>query len=214
MVKRILSLILVIIFISLILGIIVITRNINIINMYCKKSEEYAKLTNFYAKYEDDYGLIREVWRKDNKGMTKDYLENGTSIVYVNDNELWNIMDVQEADGTITKTADRSEISSEDEGAFIPVIETRDLGIEDGFIGKIKAVFKIRITTEEISGKLCYKFDIGDDQQIFVNTTDFMKIKEVSDDVITTELKEYKLNSVEDKDISLPNLEGYEGYNL
>ena len=79
MIKKVLNLILIVIFIALFLFVIIVVRNMNIIDRYSKKTAEYEQLTNFYAKYEDSYGT-REIWRKDDTGITKDYGENGTSI--------------------------------------------------------------------------------------------------------------------------------------
>ena len=212
MFKRILNLILVIMFIALLITVMIVSRNMMIFNRYTKKTAEYEQLTNFYAKYEDSYGT-REIWRKDNVGLTKDVSENGTSIMYVTDTESWTISDTTGEDGTQTKTAEKSNISDDEVKAFLPSIDTTSLNIEEGFLGKLKAVFSIKISTEDINGILCYKFDLGQNNIIYVNTTDFMKIKGTEDGE-TTELKEYELNSVEDEDVKMPNLEGYEVYNL
>lgn len=212
MVKRILNLILVIMFIAFFVFLMIVIRNMSIIDRYTKKTAEYEQLTNFYAKYEDNYGT-REIWRKDNIGLTKDTLENGTSIMYVNETESWNISDTTAEDGTQTKTAEKSNISEDERQSFLPAIDTTSLNIEEGFIGKLKAVFKIKISTEDVNGTLCYKFDIDENNTIYVNTTDFIKMKGTEDGE-TTELKEYKLNSVEDEDVKMPSLEGYEVYNL
>ena len=80
-------------------------------------------------------------------------------------------------------------------------------------MNKLKAVLSIKITTEEVDGILCYKFEMDENNIIYANTTDFMKIKGISDEE-TTVLKDYKLNAVEDDDVKMPNLEGYEVYNL
>lgn len=212
MFKRILNLILVIMFIALLITVMIVSRNMMIFDRYTKKTAEYEQLTNFYAKYEDSYGT-REIWRKDNVGLTKDISENGTSIMYVTDTESWTISDTTGEDGTQTKTAEKSNISDDEVKAFLPSIDTTSLNIEEGFLGKLKAVFSIKISTEDINGTLCYKFDLGQNNIIYVNTTDFMKIKGTEDGE-TTELKEYELNSVEDEDVKMPNLEGYEVYNL
>ena len=212
MFKRILNLILVIMFIALLITVMIVSRNMMIFDRYTKKTAEYEQLTNFYAKYEDSYGT-REIWRKDNVGLTKDVSENGTSIMYVTDTESWTISDTTGEDGTQTKTAEKSNISDDEVKAFLPSIDTTSLNIEEGFLGKLKAVFSIKISTEDINGTLCYKFDLGQNNIIYVNTTDFMKIKGTEDGE-TTELKEYELNSVEDEDVKMPNLEGYEVYNL
>ena len=212
MFKRILNLILVIMFIALLITVMIVSRNMMIFDRYTKKTAEYEQLTNFYAKYEDSYGT-REIWRKDNVGLTKDVSENGTSIMYVTDTESWTISDTTGEDGTQIKTAEKSNISEDEVKAFLPSIDTTSLNIEEGFIGKLKAVFSIKISTENVNGTLCYKFDFGQNNTIYVNTTDFMKIKGTEDGE-TIELKEYKLNSVEDEDVKMPNLEGYEVYNL
>lgn len=212
MFKRILNLILVIMFIALLITVMIVSRNIMIFDRYTKKTTEYEQLTNFYAKYEDNYGT-REIWRKDDVGLTKDTSQNGISIMYVKGNESWTISDTIKEDGTQTKTAEKSNISEDEIKAFLPSIDTTSLNIEEGFIGKLKAVFSIKISTENINGTLCYKFDLGQNNTIYVNTTDFMKIKGTEDGE-TIELKEYKLNSVEDEDVKMPNLEGYEVYNL
>lgn len=212
MFKRILNLILVIMFIALLITVMIVSRNMMIFNRYTKKTAEYEQLTNFYAKYEDSYGT-REIWRKDNVGLTKDISENGTSIMYVTDTESWTISDTIGEDGTQIKTAEKSNISEDEIKAFLPSIDTTSLNIEEGFLGKLKAVFSIKISTEDVNGTLCYKFDLGQNNTIYVNTTDFMKIKGTEDGE-TIELKEYKLNSVEDEDVKMPNLEGYEVYNL
>ena len=203
MIKNIIKLVIALAVFALIFYAVSIINKVIIIDRYCKKVEEYQKITNFYAKYEDEVG-VRELWRKDNIGMTKDMTkEAGTTVTYIKDNELWNIMED-------TKTAFKSKSETqEEEEAFMPVIESNTFNVEDKLLEKIKTAFTMKITMETVNDKMCYKFQVNDNLQIYVNKTDFMKIKEVSEGE-TTQLLEYSLNSVEDKDVKMPSLEGYE----
>ena len=209
MIKKIFKFILVIFIIALTLIIIKTAQKVSIIDKFMKKAQEYQNVTNFYAKIQDDFGT-REIWRKDEKGITKDILNEGTSITYVNGEELWNMMNTKDGDGNETKTAYKSQITQEDESAFLPVIENSDcFEIEDNLWEKIKLSFMVKISIEDVDGKECYKIQTKDGTQIYIKRLDFMKIKEVNSD-ITTQLMDYKLNSVEDSDVAMPNLEGYE----
>ncbi len=203
MIKNIIKIILVLALFALIFFGISIAKRVIIIDRYCKKVDEYQNVTNFYAKFEDSYGT-RELWRKEDTGITKDTSKNaGTTITYVKGNKLWNIMEE-------TKTAYKSQSDAENgEEAFLPVIESNTFDVEDNLLEKIKTAFTMKITMETVNDKMCYKFQVNDNLQIYVNKTDFMKIKEVNEGE-TTELLEYSLNSVEDKDVKMPSLEGYE----
>ena len=206
MLKKVLKIIALIVVIVLIVFIINMSRKINIISKYCKKVDEYQKATNFYAKFEDEYGS-REVWRKEDKGITKDISDNGTTMICIDGDKLWNIMDMKDENGNQNKIESQSEEGNET--AFLPIIEDGTFYVEDNLWEKIKAAFTVRISTENVNGKECYKFTINKDFQIYVNKTDYMKIKETNSGT-TTELKEYSFNSVEDKDVEKPSLEGYE----
>ena len=75
MIKNVLKIILVLALIALIAFVIIMARNINIIDRYSRKVDEYQKATNFYTKIEDEYGT-RELWRMDNIGITKDIADD------------------------------------------------------------------------------------------------------------------------------------------
>ena len=210
MIKNILKVILVLALFVLIFYIVSIANKIIIISRYSKKVDEYQHATNFYAKFEDEYGT-RELWRKDDVGITKDTSDNsGMTIVYVKGDELWNISDVKYEGGNSSKTAYKSKIDTEeDETAFMPVIESGTFYVEDNLWEKIKTAFTVKITTTTVNDKKCYEFYVNNDFQIFVNMNDFMKVKEINSGT-TTSLVEYNFNSVTDEDVKMPNLEGYE----
>ena len=117
-------------------------------------------------------------------------------------------MDTVDEQGNSSKVAYKSKNEEEEEAAFLPVIETSTFYVEDNFWEKVKAAFTVKISSENVNGMDCYKFHINDEFEVFANKKDFMKIKEI-DSGTTTEVTDYKFNSVEESDVAMPSLEGY-----
>ncbi len=205
--KKILIIILIITLIALSIFIFTLIRKANIIGEYSNKLKEYQNLTNFYAKIaytslKDNDIRTSEIWKKDNITIIKNIEEDGTMQINYFDND--NILILMDREGV--KEYVKME-NTENFGKHI-VLEDGIFSIEDNLWEKIKVAFTTKISTEDMDGKECYKFFISDNFQFIVDKDNMLKIKEINGSQ-KMELVDYSIGNLTDKDVKMPNLEGY-----
>lgn len=191
----------ILIFIIILLSVFLLfnLRKAIIINKLSEKVRETQELTNYYYKSEAA-DAITTVYRKDDKSLFKYETDNNIRQIYINGNELWILND--EKNGK--KTANKIDAT---EFLFMPLMDG-SLCTENLWQSLLIAI-QAKITSEDVDGKECYKIYLDEDFQIFVNKTDFIKIKEINCDK-TTKLLEYSIGTVTDSDLEIMNVLGYE----
>ena len=205
--KKVLIIVLVIVLIALIIVGLDIAKKVSIISKFSRKVEEYQKSTNFYAK--EIYTIngseprTNEKWRKDDISVLKNAFDDGTirSLYYIND-EILILSD--NPDNTKVGARFKRDLNA----PTGIVIEDASYYIEDNLWEEIKAAFTTKITLENLNGKECYKFYIDDNWQFYVDKDNMLKVKELNGST-NSELVEYRIGTVTDEEVQIPNIEEY-----
>ena len=175
-------------------------RKVCILSKYSNKSNEYAKITNFYKKTNSEEGVTTEFWRKDNLGFLKRTSKDDIKMIYYGEDYNWIVVDSKDG-----KTA--VKMNKEGIGIEAQTLTTETLYMEK-FWDKIKVAFTSKISTEKLNDIECYKIDINSEWQLFISKDNLLVMREINGST-DTGIIEYKLNEVRDEDVLMPNLAGY-----
>ena len=175
-------------------------RKVCILSKYSNKSNEYAKITNFYRKTNSEEDVTTEFWRKDNLGFLKRTSKDDVKMIYYGEDYNWIIVDNKDG-----KTA--VKMNKEGIGIEAQTLPTETLNMEK-FWDIIKVAFTSKISTEKLNNIECYKIFVNDEWQLFINKDNLLVMKEI-DGSTDTGIIEYKINEVRDEDVLMPNLAGY-----
>lgn len=206
--KKVIKYIAIIVAIILILFIGNIIRKTYIIIKFEQKSEEYAKIDNFYKKNKIEDNAIAEIWRKGNVSIYKRTSEDGIRMIYRNLDERvgWIIVDTKMGD-EVNKSAAKVK---EDELQYLIAgnVSNGGIGLENLW-QKIQFAFMSSIKIKDFYGIKCYEIKLADNWEIYVNKDNYLCIGEINGS-LDTGLIEYRLNEVTDEDVKLPDLSGFE----
>lgn len=175
-------------------------RKVCILSKYSDKSNEYAKITNFYKKTNPEEDVTTEFWRKDNLGFLKRTSKDDIKMIYYGEDYNWIVVDSKDG-----KTA--VKMNKEGIGIEAQTLTTETLYMEK-FWDKIKVAFTSKISTEKLNDIECYKIDINSEWQLFISKDNLLVMREKNGST-DTGIIEYKLNEVRDEDVLMPNLAGY-----
>ena len=185
-----------------------IIRKVYIIDKYEKKSEEYAKIDNFYRKNKVEDNATAEIWRKGNVSIYKRTSEDGLRMIYRNLDEKvgWIIIDTKEGN-EVNKAA--VKIKEENLQYLIAgSVSNGGVGLETMW-QKILFAFMCSITTKDYCGIKCYEIKFVDDWKHYVNKENYICVCEENGST-NTGLIEYRIDVVTDEDVKLPDLSGFE----
>lgn len=198
--KKVLKIVCIAVVIIVVLFGINLGRKMLILSKYTDKWNENSKISNFYIK-KNDNGQTSEFWRKGNQGLLKLTAENDdVRMIHFGEEYNWIIVDSKEG-----KTA--VKMAKEEGAVEIQPIVSGTLYMEN-FWDTLKMAFSSRITTEKINDIECYKIYLAKEWQMYVNKNDYLPVREINGST-DTGIIEYKLNSVKDEEVILPNLAGY-----
>lgn len=200
--KKVVKIIIIAILVMVLLCLIINLREAIIMYKLSNKVLETQKLTNYYYKAETESG-INYAYKKDNIATWKLVSEEDTKQIYINDKEVWTI--IESKDGTL-KTAVKHIVN---EVSFMPPVLMDGTLYFENFWQAFLMSFTTRISTEYVDDIECYKIYIAEDFQVFINKEDYIKIKEINGST-SRKLLEYSINTVTDSDVQMPNLEGFE----
>ena len=175
-------------------------RKVCILSKYSNKSNEYAKITNFYRKTNSEEDVTTEFWRKDNLGFLKRTSKDDVKMIYYGEDYNWIIVDNKDG-----KTA--VKMNKEGIGIEAQTLPTETLNMEK-FWDIIKVAFTSKISTEKLNNIECYKIFVNDEWQLFINKDNLLVMREINGST-DTGIIEYKINEVRDEDVLMPNLAGY-----
>ena len=198
--KKIIKIIAIIVLILVLIFLIDLGRKVWILSKYTEKSNEYAKITNFYKKQNEEGGVTTEVWRKGNLGLFKRTDKDSIKMIYYGADYNWMIVDDKSG-----KTA--VKVNKEGIGIEAQSLKTGTLDLQNLW-DKIKLAFCAKITSEKLNNIECYKIHINKDWQIFIDKNDMYVLREVNGSTDTGFI-EYKINEVRDEEVVMPNLAGY-----
>ena len=175
-------------------------RKVCILSKYSNKSNEYAKITNFYRKTNSEEDVTTEFWREDNLGFLKRTSKDDVKMIYYGEDYNWIIVDNKDG-----KTA--VKMNKEGIGIEAQTLPTETFNMEK-FWDIIKVAFTSKISTEKLNNIECYKIFVNDEWQLFINKDNLLVMREINGST-DTGIIEYKINEVRDEDVSMPNLAGY-----
>ena len=198
--KKIIVIILIIVLIIACIFLFNLGRKVCILSKYSNKSNEYAKITNFYKKTNPEEDVTTEFWRKDNLGFLKRTSKDDIKMIYYGEDYNWIVVDSKDG-----KTA--VKMNKEGIGIEAQTLTTETLYMEK-FWDKIKVAFTSKISTEKLNDIECYKIDINSEWQLFISKDNLLVMREKNGST-DTGIIEYKLNEVRDEDVLMPNLAGY-----
>ena len=198
--KKIIVIILIIVLIIACIFLFNLGRKVCILSKYSNKSNEYAKITNFYKKTNPEEGVTTEFWRKDNLGFLKRTSKDDIKMIYYGEDYNWIVVDSKDG-----KTA--VKMNKEGIGIEAQTLPTETLNMEK-FWDKIKVAFTSKISTEKLNDIECYKIFVNDQWQLFINKDNLLVIREINGST-DTGIIEYRINEVRDEDVLMPNLAGY-----
>lgn len=201
--KKILKIVLIILGILLILFVANLARKTYIISKHSEQIIENSKITNFYKKMSLDEA-ISEIWRKGDKQIYKRTSEDGVRMICYEKENVWIIVNTIDKNGKTTRVVNK--MKRED---MMPLITIYSSFYAESLGEAIKLASMSMITTKEINGIECHRIYLAKDWQIFINKTNSLVIREINGNT-DTGFVEYKINQVTDKDVELPNLDGYE----
>ena len=198
--KKIIVIILIIVLIIACIFLFNLGRKVCILSKYSNKSNEYAKITNFYKKTNPEEDVTTEFWRKDNLGFLKRTSKDDIKMIYYGEDYNWIVVDSKDG-----KTA--VKMNKEGIGIEAQTLTTETLYMEK-FWDKIKVAFTSKISTEKLNDIECYKIDINSEWQLFISKDNLLVMREKNGST-DTGIIEYKINEVRDEDVLMPNLAGY-----
>lgn len=198
--KKIIKIIAIIVLILVLVFLIDLGRKVWILSKYTEKSNEYAKITNFYKKQNEENGVTTEFWRKGNLGLLKRTDKDNIKMIYYGADYNWIIVDDKSG-----KTA--VKVNKEGIGIEAQSLKTGTLDLQNLW-DKIKLAFCAKITSEKLNNIDYYKIHINKDWQIFIDKNDMYVLREVNGSTDTGFI-EYKINEVRDEEVVMPNLAGY-----
>ena len=198
--KKIIAIFLIIVLIIACIFLFNLVRKVCILSKYSNKSNEYAKITNFYKKTNPEEDVTTEFWRKDNLGFLKRTSKDDIKMIYYGEDYNWIVVDSKDG-----KTA--VKMNKEGIGIEAQTLTTETLYMEK-FWDKIKVAFMSKISTEKLNNIECYKIDINSEWQLFISKDNLLVMREKNGST-DTGIIEYKINEVRDEDVLMPNLAGY-----
>lgn len=198
--RKIIAIILIIVLIIACIFLFNLGRKVCILSKYSNKSNEYAKITNFYKKTNPEEGVTTEFWRKDNLGFLKRTSKDDIKMIYYGEDYNWIVVDSKDG-----KTA--VKMNKEGIGIEAQTLTTETLYMEK-FWDKIKVAFTSKISTEKLNDIECYKIDINSEWQLLISKDNLLVMREINGST-DTGIIEYKINEVRDEDVLMPNLAGY-----
>ena len=198
--KKTVIIVLIIILVITLIFLLNLGRKVCILSKYSDKSNEYAKITNFYRKTNLEEGVTTEFWRKDNLGFLKRTSKDDVKMIYYGEDYNWIIVDNKDEKTAVKMVKEGIGIESQ-------TLQTETLTMETLW-DKIKIAFISKISTEKLNNIDCYKISINKEWQIFVNKNNLLVMREINGST-DTGIVEYKINEVRDEDVFMPNLAGY-----
>ena len=183
--KKIIVIILIIVLIIACIFLFNLGRKVCILSKYSDKSNEYAKITNFYKKTNPEEGVTTEFWRKDNLGFLKRTSKDDIKMIYYGEDYNWIVVDSKDG-----KTA--VKMNKEGIGIEAQTLTTETLYMEK-FWDKIKVAFTSKISTEKLNDIECYKIDINSEWQLFISKDNLLVMREINGSTYTG-IIEYKIN--------------------
>lgn len=195
--------VIIIIIIFILIGVINLFREAIIFREFSKRSQEYTSITNFYRKIlYNDYEV--EIWRKDNKAICKTQKENETIIEYYDGEYIFEITEGKAIKRKLTNLPTIEICPMYVSNLFWAVLSSSIIDVENANIDNIEC-YKISVDNNLIY-KILERTGVNiKNHQMFIRKADWLLIKDIND----TEIKkiEYKINTVTDKDVEMPNME-------
>ena len=174
-------------------------RKACIIKQYNEKSTKYySTVTNFYKKViEDD--SITEIWRKDDIVLLKRVSIEGEMMwSYWGEDNNWVITNVI--------NSDKKEVVKFKKGFPLPSIDISTIQTENIW-QLFNIAFSAKMTTENVNGEECYKIHVDELLEEYITKKDFLLVKNINGS--SNQIIQYRINTVTDEDIKMPNLTGY-----